>query len=75
MNLRDSKIIPPVITRNRRRGSYMVAAKVTAKAITRDKALALGNAIDNVMRELGLVGVAKLSYIVRQKGSKNALRL
>lgn len=69
MNMRAKGVIPTIITRNRRRGTYAVAATIKAKSITKDKALALGNAIDQAMRDLGLVGIASLKYII--KGSKS----
>jgi len=73
--MRDVKVIPPVITRDRSRGAYTVAATIKAKSITKDKALLLGKAINDAMRDLGLVGIAKISYVVKQKGTDVSLRL
>lgn len=75
MNLRDVKIIPKIITRDRRRGNYTVAATIKAGSITRDKALLLGKAINDAMRDLGLVGVVGLKYVIGTKGSKDASKL
>jgi len=65
LNLRDNKLIPRTITRNRSRGDYSLAAKLTAKAITKDKALKLEKAINTSMRDLKLVGVVKLEFKVK----------
>jgi hypothetical protein len=64
INLRDKRLIPRVITRNRSRGAYRLAAKLTAKAITKDKALKLEEAINSYIRELRLVGVVKMEFKV-----------
>lgn len=65
VNLRAKNLIPKTITRNRSRGEYQLAAKVTSKAITKDKALKLVEAINLSMRELQLVGVVQLEYKIK----------
>lgn len=63
MNMRDRKMIPPTITRNRARGGYKLKLVLEANAITKSKSNDLQMAVNTCIRELGLVGVVSLVAI------------